>query len=53
LGWKYKDSIIEKSDGFVKFRYVSHSVLFLKYLMKIYGKVDVTSKDVIDIGANS
>jgi len=50
-GWKYEDGIIEKSDGSVKFKYISYSV-FEVFEGNEYGNINVLNKDVVDIGAN-
>jgi hypothetical protein len=50
-GWKYEDGIIEKSDGSVKFKYISYSVLEV-FEENEYGNINVLNKDVVDIGAN-
>jgi len=49
-GWKYKDGIIERRDGSVKFKYIGPSV-FEIFDEGAYN-VDVYDKDVVDIGAN-
>jgi len=49
-GWKYKDGIIERRDGSVKFKYIGPSV-FEIFDEHVYN-VDVYDKDVVDIGAN-
>ena len=49
-GWKYKDGIIERRDGSVKFKYIGPSV-FEIFDEHAYN-VDVYDKDVVDIGAN-
>jgi len=50
-GWKYEDGIIEKSDGSVKFKYISDSVREV-FEENVYGNINVLNKDVVDIGAN-
>jgi FkbM family methyltransferase len=50
-GWKYEDGIIEKSDGSVKFKYISYSV-FEVFEENVYGNINVLNKDIVDIGAN-
>ncbi|AGJ62259.1 SAM-dependent methyltransferase [Sulfolobus islandicus LAL14/1] len=50
-GWKYENGIIEKSDGSVKFKYTSYSVLEV-FEENVYGNTNVSNKEVIDIGAN-
>lgn len=50
-GWNYKDGIVEKKDGSVRFKYVSHSV-FEIFDENAYGNIDVSGKEVVDIGAN-
>ncbi len=50
-GWKYEDGILEKSDGSVKFKYISYSV-FEVFEGNEYGNINVLNKDVVDIGAN-
>ena len=50
-GWRYNGGILEKDDGSVRFKYISHSVYEI-FNGKAYEGVEVSGKEVVDIGAN-